>query len=315
MGPIDRQFTAAHDEKKIKSSMFVSIMQGCNMRCAYCIVPKTRGPEQYRPMKDILDEIRLLAERGTREVTLLGQIVNNYGIHRMPFEEGKSPFVQLLEKIQGINGIDRIRFMSPHPKGFRADLIESYGKLSKLCPHVHLPLQSGSDKILRAMGRPYRCEQFLAIVAALRKIIPTISISTDIIVGFPGETEDDFQRTCAMFDQVKFDMAFIFKYSIRPGTVAEGLGDQIPQEVKELRNQILLQKVADYSQQYNESMVGTVKKVLIEGPARHGEGRLEGYTPEYKKVIFAGPEDLTGQIVDICIESHTTSTLFGKIIG
>jgi tRNA-2-methylthio-N6-dimethylallyladenosine synthase len=314
MGPIDRQFAAAHDEKKVKASMFVSIMQGCNMCCAYCIVPKTRGPEQYRPMEDIIDEIRLLAERGTKEVTLLGQIVNHYGINRMPSMDGRSPFVQLLKKIQQIDDICRIRFMSPHPKGFKRDLIESYGKLSKLCPHVHLPLQSGSDKILRAMKRPYQCEQFLSIVTALRERVPTISISTDIIVGFPGEMEEDFQRTCAIFDQVKFDMAFIFKYSIRPGTAAEQLGDQIPQEVKEIRNQILLQKVEHYSRQYNEFMVGMVKKVLVEGPAKHGERQLEGYTPEHKKVIFAGTEDLIGQIVDIRIESHRTSILLGKMV-
>ncbi|MDR1591161.1 MAG: tRNA (N6-isopentenyl adenosine(37)-C2)-methylthiotransferase MiaB [Puniceicoccales bacterium] len=314
MGPIGRQLAATHDEKKVRASMFVSIMQGCNMHCAYCIVPKTRGPEQYRSMDDIIDEIRLLAGHRTKEVTLLGQIVNNYGTHRMPFVDGKSPFVQLLEKIQRIDGISRIRFMSPHPKGFRADLIESYEKLSKLCPHVHLPLQSGSDKILRTMGRPYQCEQFLSIVAALRERIPTISISTDIIVGFPGETEEDFQRTCAIFDQVKFDMAFIFKYSIRPGTIAERLGDQIPQEIKEARNQILLQRVEHYSRQYNASMAGTVKKVLVEGLAKHGERQLEGYTPEHKKVIFAGTEDLIGQIVDIRIETHGTSTLSGKIV-
>ncbi|MDR0740446.1 MAG: tRNA (N6-isopentenyl adenosine(37)-C2)-methylthiotransferase MiaB [Puniceicoccales bacterium] len=313
-GPIDRQFVAAHNEKKVKASMFVSIMQGCNMRCAYCIVPKTRGPEQYRLMEDIIDEIRLLAERGAKEVTLLGQIVNHYGANRMPSMDGKSPFVQLLEKIQRIDGICRIRFMSPHPNGFKSDLIESYGKLSKLCPHVHLPLQSGSDKILRAMKRSYQCEQFLSIVTALRERIPTISISTDIIVGFPGETEEDFQRTCAIFDHIKFDMAFIFKYSIRPETAAEQLGDRIPQEVKEARNQILLQRVEYYSRQYNESMVGMVKKVLVEAPAKHGEGRLEGYTPEHKKAIFAGTEDLIGQIVDIRIKSHTTSTLLGKII-
>jgi tRNA-2-methylthio-N6-dimethylallyladenosine synthase len=314
MGPIDRQFAAARNEKKVKESMFVSIMQGCNMRCAYCIVPKTRGPEQYRPMEDIIDEIRLLAKRGTKEVTLLGQIVNHYGTNRMPFMNGKSPFVQLLEKIQQIDGICRIRFMSPHPKGFKSDLIESYGKLSKLCPHIHLPLQSGSDKILQAMKRPYRCEQFLSIVTALREMVPTISISTDMIVGFPGEAEEDFQRTCAIFDQVKFDMAFVFKYSIRPGTAAERLDNQIPREIKEARNQILLQRVKHYSRQYNESMVGAVKKVLVEGPAKHGEGQLEGYIPEHKKVIFTGTEDLIGQIADIRIEDHTTSTLLGKMV-
>ncbi|MDR1366378.1 MAG: tRNA (N6-isopentenyl adenosine(37)-C2)-methylthiotransferase MiaB [Puniceicoccales bacterium] len=314
MGSIDRDFAAAHDEKKIKASMFVSIMRGCNMHCAYCIVPKTRGPERYRSMEDIIHEIQWLAERGTKEVILLGQIVNNYGMRRMPFMDRKSPFVQLLEKVQSIEGICRIRFLSPHPKGFKFDLIDAYGKLSKLCPHVHLPLQSGSDRILRAMRRPYKVEQFSSIVTALRTIVPTISISTDMIVGFPGETEDDFRATCELFDEIKFDMGFIFKYSIRPGTIAEQFGDQISQEIKEMRNQILLQKVEHYSRQYNESMIGKVKEVLVESPAKRGERQFEGYTPEHKKVIFSGTEDLIGQLINIEIERYGASTVFGKIV-
>jgi tRNA-2-methylthio-N6-dimethylallyladenosine synthase len=314
MGAIDPHFAAARDEKKVKTSMFVSIMRGCNMGCAYCIVPKTRGPERYRPMEEIVDEIRWLAERGTKEVTLLGQIVNNYGTHRLPYVNGKSPFVQLLEKIQQIGGIRRIRFLSPHPKGFRSDLIDAYQNLPKLCPQVHLPLQSGSDAVLRTMKRPYGGEQFLAIVAALREKIPTIGLSTDIIVGFPGEMETDFEKTCDFFDKVKFDMAFIFKYSARPGTAAERLGDPIPREVKEVRNQILLEKVERYSRRYNELAVGKVKKVLVESWAKRGQRRLEGFSPERKKVIFAGTEDLIGRTVDVLIESCTTATLFGKMI-
>jgi tRNA-2-methylthio-N6-dimethylallyladenosine synthase len=314
MGPIDEQFTSARDEKKVKASMFLSIMRGCNMRCSYCIVPKTRGSEQYRSPDDIVREIQWLAERGTREVTLLGQIVNNYGARQMPFVGGKSPFVQLLEKIQAIDGIRRIRFMSPNPKGFKSDLIDAYGNLSKLCPHVHLPLQSGSDKILKAMKRPYGGRQFSAIVGALRGKIPMISISTDIIVGFPGENEEDFEATCAIFDEIKFDMAFIFKYSLRPGTIAEKFGDQIAQEIKEARNQILLKKVEYYSRQYNESMVGTVKEILVERRARRGEQQFEGYTPEHKKVIFSGREDLIGQFIAVKIERSATATLLGKFI-
>ncbi|MDR1435443.1 MAG: tRNA (N6-isopentenyl adenosine(37)-C2)-methylthiotransferase MiaB [Puniceicoccales bacterium] len=312
--PLDRKFTSARDEKKVKASLFVSIMRGCNMRCTYCIVPKTRGSEQYRPMEDIIREIQWLAERGTREVTLLGQIVNNYGTHQIPFIGGKSPFVQLLEKIQAIEGIRRIRFMSPHPKGFKSDLIDAYENLPKLCPHVHLPLQSGSDRILKAMKRPYKREQFSSIVAALGEKIPTISISTDIIVGFPGENEEDFEATCAVFDEIKFDMAFIFKYSPRPGTIAENFGDQISQEIKEARNQILLKKVEYYSRQYNESMVGTVKEILVERRARRGLQQFEGYTPEHRKVIFTATEDLIGQLISVKIEGCTTSTLLGKFI-
>jgi tRNA-2-methylthio-N6-dimethylallyladenosine synthase len=314
MGPMDRQFAATHDEKKVKASMLVSIMRGCNMRCAYCIVPKTRGPEEYRSMEAIIDEIEWLAERGTKEITLLGQIVNNYGTRQIPFANGKNPFVQLLEKIQAVDGIHRIRFLSPHPKGFRSDLIDAYQNLSKLCPHVHLPLQSGSDGILAAMRRPYKVEQFLSIVNALREKVPTLSISTDIIVGFPGETEDDFRATCSLFDEVKFDMAFVFKYSARSGTAAEQFNNQIAQGIKEARHQVLLKKVEHYSRLYNESMVGTVKEVLVNGLAKRGQEHYEGYTPEYKKVIFTGTEDLIGQLIDVHIERCTTSTLFGKIV-
>jgi tRNA-2-methylthio-N6-dimethylallyladenosine synthase len=314
MRPMDRKLAAAHDENKFQPSAFVSIMQGCNMRCTYCVVPETRGPEQYRPIKDILQEIQRLSAHGTKEVTLLGQIVNHYGIGQMPFRDEKSPFVQLLEEIQGIAGIHRIHFMSPHPAEFRKDLIDAYSRLSKLCPHVHLPLQSGSDSILKAMKRSYNSAQFLSIVQALRQRVPTISISTDIIVGFPGETEEDFQMTCAMFDDIKFDMAFVFKYSMRPGTVAEQLGDQISQEIKDERNQILLEKVKQYSQAYNETMVGQVKEILVEHCAKRGQGQFEGRTPEHKKVIFAAEEALIGQLVQVKIERCATSTLFGKIV-
>jgi tRNA-2-methylthio-N6-dimethylallyladenosine synthase len=311
---IGQQFAAVHDEKRIKASMFVSIMQGCNMHCAYCIVPKTRGPEQYRPMEAIADEIRWLAERGTKEITLLGQIVNNYGTHQMPFINGKSPFVQLLEKIQNIDGIRRIRFLSPHPKGFKSDLIDAYQNLPKLCPHVHLPLQSGSDRILKAMKRPYKRGQFLSIVDTLREKIPTISISTDIIVGFPGEMEEDFRATCDAFDRVKFDMSFIFKYSTRPGTPAEQLDNQIPQEIKEERNQILLKKSEQYSREYNQNMVGKTKEILVETRAKYGQNQFEGRTPEGKKVIFTGTESTIGQFLNVQIERYSTSTLLGKMI-
>jgi tRNA-2-methylthio-N6-dimethylallyladenosine synthase len=313
MHPIVPDFAAIHDKNRLKASMFVSIMQGCNMGCSYCIVPRTRGREQYRSPDAIVGEIRWLAENGTREVTLLGQIVNRYGIHQMATLRGKSPFVQLLEKIQEIEGIRRIRFLSPHPTGFKSDLIDAYKNLSKLCPQVHLPLQSGSDQVLRAMRRPYTGEQFLWIVEALRKNIPTLSISTDIIVGFPGETEEDFQRTCDLFDAVGFDMAFIFKYSVRPGTMAEQLGDQIPQEIKEVRNQILLKKVEHCSQMYNKTMVGTEREILVEREARRGENQFEGRTPEHKKVIFTGTGALVGQFVTVKIDRCTTSTLFGTI--
>nr|MDE6575931.1 radical SAM protein [Opitutales bacterium] len=186
--------------------------------------------------------------------------------------------------------------------------------LSKLCPYVHLPLQSGSDKILRAMRRPYTQRSFLAIVEALRERVPTISISTDIIVGFPGETEEDFQQTCETFDAVRFDMAYLFKYSIRPGTVAETLKDQVEQSIKEARHQVLQQKLEQYSRAYHQAMVGKTYQVLVEKPARRGQDRLEGGTPEHKKVIFEGPQALMGQIVPVRITSASVSTLEGIIL-
>jgi tRNA-2-methylthio-N6-dimethylallyladenosine synthase len=293
--------------------MFVSIMQGCNMKCSYCIVPYTRGPEQYRDMDSIINEIKFLAKNGTKEVMLLGQIVNNYGIGKYPYSENKSPFVQLLEKIQEIDGIERIRFMSPHPKGFRDDLIDLYGSLSKLCLHVHLPLQSGSDKILKAMHRPYTREKFLEIVEKLRKNAPSISISTDIIVGFPGETEEDFKCTCDIFDAVKFDMAFIFKYSIRPGTPAGEMDMQIDEKIKEERNQILLRKLEKYSEEYNKKMIGKTCSVLVDGIAKRGDGCLCGKISENKKVIFHGDKNLIGRFVNVKITDSSQSTLLGTI--
>lgn len=310
---INENFTSKHNIHNIKSSMFVSIMQGCNMKCSYCIVPYTRGPEQYRNMDSIVDEIKFLADNGTKEVMLLGQIVNNYGLGKYQYIHNKSPFVQLLEKIQDIDGIERIRFMSPHPKGFKDDLISLYGSLSKLCLHVHLPLQSGSDKILKAMHRPYTRNKFLEIVEKLRSNAPTISISTDIIVGFPGESDDDFQCTCDIFDAVKFDMAFIFKYSIRPGTPAGEMNMQIDDKIKEIRNEILLKKLDKYSEEYNKKMVGKICSVLVDGPAKRGDQCLCGKISENKKVIFHGDTDNIGHFVNVQITDTLKSTLLGEM--
>jgi tRNA-2-methylthio-N6-dimethylallyladenosine synthase len=283
------------------------------MNCAYCIVPKTRGPERGRPMEAILEEIRELAANGTREVTLLGQIVNQYGIREFPFVEGKSPFVQLLEKVDAIPGIERIRFTSPHPVGFRDDLIQCYARLPKLCESIHFPMQSGSNRILKAMRRPYTIEKFRAIVDRLREVRPDISISTDLIVGFPGETDEDFEQTRRAFEAVGFGMAFIFKYSVRAGTTAEALGDPVPQAVKEERNQILLELLGRQSLVRNESLVGTRQEVLVEGPARRGENRFMGRTRSHLKVIFDGSERLIGELVEVRIGRATASTLLGEL--
>ncbi|MBC2596292.1 tRNA (N6-isopentenyl adenosine(37)-C2)-methylthiotransferase MiaB [Ruficoccus amylovorans] len=295
-------------------SAFVSIMQGCNMKCSYCIVPKTRGPERGRPIDDIVAEVEELAAAGTREVTLLGQIVNQYGVREFPFVDGKSPFVQLLERINAVEGIERIRFTSPHPSGFKQDLIDCYGRLEKLCEYIHFPLQSGSDRILKAMRRPYSVEKFSRILEAMRERCPDLWVSTDVIVGYPGETQEDFQLTCDAFERIGFDMAYVFKYSVRPDTAAEPLGDPVPQEIKEERNQILLDKLQAHSLRRNQSLVGQTLEVLVEGPARRGENRFTGRTRGFRKVVFTGSERLVGQLVPVRIKEATVTTLEGELV-
>lgn len=304
----------SHMDDGQKVSAFVSIMQGCNMKCSYCIVPKTRGAERARPMNEIVDEIQGLADKGTKEVTLLGQIVNQYAVREFPFVDKKSPFVQLLEKVNAIEGIERIRFTSPHPVGFKDDLIECYQRLPKLCEYLHFPMQSGSNEILKAMRRPYSIEKFRQIIEKLREIRPDIYISTDIIVGFPEETEEDFEATRSAFEAIGFDMAYIFKYSVRPGTTAEPAGDPISKETKEARNQILLDILSRSSLARNQSLVGTTQEVLLEGKAKRGENMFIGRTRGYRKVIVSASERLIGELVDVHITDATVSSLSGELV-
>lgn len=301
-----------HDENQRKVTAFVSIMQGCNMRCSFCIVPKTRGDERARPMNDILDESKRLVDSGTKEITLLGQIVTSYGQREFPRINGISPFVQLLEKMNDIEGLERIRFTSPHPRGFREDLVQAYRDLPKLCEYVHLPLQSGSDPILKKMKRPYTVERYRGIVEALRNAVPDMYFSTDVIVGFPGETEEDFEGTRKLFEELRFDMAYIFKYSPRSGTPAAEMEDQVPKEEKERRNQILLEILGRHSASRNEALVNRTVEVLVEGPAKKGEGMFMGRTRGYRKVIFPGKSRQIGELISVSIESSTVSTLFGQ---
>jgi tRNA-2-methylthio-N6-dimethylallyladenosine synthase len=302
-----------HSEGESKVSAFVSIMQGCNMHCTFCIVPKTRGAERYRSMESICEEIEELVAAGTREVTLLGQIVNSYGMRQIPHIRGISPFVQLLERVNAIDGLERIRFTSPHPRGFQKDLVEAYGRLEKLMPYVHLPLQSGSDSMLKRMRRPYSRRRFLEIVNQLRAVRPDICLSTDIIVGFPGETDAEFEDTRSLFAEVGFDMAFIFKYSERSGTKSAEMGDDIPAEVKEARNQILLDILGESSLRRNEAVVGSVQEILVESPARKGEGLFMGRNPGNRKVIFPASARLIGEIVPVRITGTTVTTLSGEL--
>jgi tRNA-2-methylthio-N6-dimethylallyladenosine synthase len=265
-------------------------------------------------MESILEEVRELAAKGTREVTLLGQIVNQYGVREFPFVDKKSPFVQLLEQVNEIDGIERIRFTSPHPVGFKDDLIECYGRLDKLCEYLHFPMQSGSNRILKAMRRPYTIEKFRNIIDKMRAVRPDMYISTDVIVGFPGETEEDFELTRRHFEEIGFDMAYLFKYSVRPGTTAEPLGDPVPTEVKEHRNQVLLDILGRHSLARNEALVGKVEEVLLEGPAKRGEGMFMGRTRGHRKVIVPANDRLVGELVPVRIQSATASTLMGELV-
>jgi tRNA-2-methylthio-N6-dimethylallyladenosine synthase len=282
------------------------------MDCAFCIVPKTRGDERSRLMDEIVRECEELAERGVREVTLLGQIVTSYGRRDYEHTGGTTPFVQLLERINAIPGIRRIRFTSPHPRGFKDDLVEAYGRLEKLCEYVHLPLQSGSDRILRAMNRPYSRARYLEIVAALRRVRPGMYFSTDIIVGFPGETEEDFAQTRELFEAVNYDMAYIFKYSVRTGTPAATMPAQVPEAVKEERNQTLLQLLAANSDRRNATLVGTTQEVLVEGPDKRRQG-LMGRTRGNRIVHFAGADRLIGELVAVRIDRVSTAVLYGSL--
>jgi tRNA-2-methylthio-N6-dimethylallyladenosine synthase len=294
-------------------SAFVSIQQGCNMDCAFCIVPKTRGDERSRPMDDIVHECQQLATRGIKEITLLGQIVTSYGRKDYAHTDGTTPFVQLLERIHAIDGIARIRFTSPHPRGFKQDLIEAYRRLPKLCEYVHLPMQSGSNRILKAMNRPYSRERYQEIVDALRTARPDMYFSTDIIVGFPGETDEDFEHTRQLFEACNYDMAYIFKYSIRTGTPAAEMGDQISDEVKETRNQTLLKILQQNSLRRTTALVGQTEEVLIEGPDKTGT-RFTGRTRGNRVAIFDAQPRLIGQLVPMRIVRGTVSTLYGELV-
>jgi tRNA-2-methylthio-N6-dimethylallyladenosine synthase len=298
----DRQVTA-----------FVSIQQGCNMDCAFCIVPKTRGDERSRPMDDIVRECEQLAARGVKEVTLLGQIVTSYGRRDYVHTGGISPFVQLIERIHALEGIERIRFTSPHPRGFKDDLVAAYARLPKLCPYVHLPMQSGSNRILRAMNRPYTRERYREIVDALRAATPDLYFSTDVIVGFPGETDDDFEQTRELFAACNYDMAYIFKYSVRSGTPAANLGDQVPEAVKETRNQILLDLLRRNSERRNATLLGTVEEVLVEGPDKTG-AHFTGRTRGNRVAVFDADPRLIGARVPLRITRASVSTLYGELV-
>jgi tRNA-2-methylthio-N6-dimethylallyladenosine synthase len=278
------------------------------MRCTFCIVPDTRGAERSRRIGSIVGEVRELVGRGCKEVTLLGQIVNLYG-RRIPVREGRSAFVQLLEELNQVEGLDRIRFTSPHPRGMKPDLIGCYGRLEKLCEHLHLPVQSGSDRILKRMGRGYTADQYRRIVDQVRQACPEVGLTTDVIVGYPGETEADFEATRKLMEEVDFDNGFIFRYSPREGTRAtRETGTPVPEKVKEERNQELLALLTRRAEAKAQERLGSLVEILVEGPSKTKKSRLTGRSRQNRPVVFEGGERHWGQILTVRITESTGFT-------
>jgi tRNA-2-methylthio-N6-dimethylallyladenosine synthase len=320
-------------------------MQGCNQYCTFCIVPYTRGEERSRSIPDIVAECRQLVSQGVKEITLLGQIVTSYGkrfsadllqgragsplpaapsasddgAHGVtrPTSERKSAFVQLIEAVHEIEGLERIRFTSPHPKGYGDDLVAAYGRLPKLVESAHLPVQSGSDRVLKLMHRGYTRERFLEIIRKLRAVRPGIGITSDIIVGFPGETEADFEQTLSLCREVEFDNAFLFKYSPRKDTPAAAMPDHLPEELIEERHARLLDLVNEIGKRKYETFISRQVQILVEGPSKKNEARMMGRTPCNKLVLFDGSERHRGQLMDVRVTRVGSFTLYGDpaIVG
>ena len=288
---------------------WVQISVGCNCACAYCIVPSTRGREVSRSPADVLDELERLAADGVREVTLLGQNVNSYG-RDLPRGE-KTTFAELLAMTDAVEGIERVRYTSPHPKDMREDVIRAHAELPSLCEHIHLPLQSGSSRVLKAMRRTYDRQRYLDRVAMIRELVPDCSLTTDIIVGFPGEEENDFDATLEVVDEVRYDSAFTFVFSPRRGTAAADHEGQLPHSVKRERMGRLVEAVQRIAAERAQRFVGRRMEVLVEGVSRTDPDRLRGRTRHNKAVNFAGAA-APGELVDVEIDAATSATLAGR---
>jgi tRNA-2-methylthio-N6-dimethylallyladenosine synthase len=292
-----------HRERRFQA--WVQVSMGCNSVCSYCIVPAVRGREVSRRPGEILAEVAQLAQGGVKEVTLLGQNVNSYG------RDLGSSFGQLLRAVDAVDGIERIRFTSPHPKDFRREVIAAMAECDGVCEHAHLPLQSGSTRILKTMRRTYGRERYLRLVDELRGSIPDLALTTDIIVGFPGETERDFEETLEVVEEVGFDGAFTFVYSPRQGTEAAAMADQVPDDVKRSRIERLVDVVQRIAHERNQARIGRVEEVLVEGPSRTDDSLLRGRTRRNVTVNFTGTA-AAGDLADVMIEGATSTTLKGS---
>ena len=302
---------------------YVTVLLGCDNRCSYCIVPDVRGHEYSRPAREVVAEVRALAARGVKEVCLLGQSVLRYGVRNAAWgpDDPPSPggyteaFPRLLEALNAIDGLARIRFTSAHPKGCTDELVRAYADFPKVCRHLHLPVQSGSDRVLKEMGRRYTRAEYLAAVAKLRAFDPEFAVTTDVIVGYPGETEEDFEATRALMEEAGFDNAFVFKYSPRPGTRSAALADDVPTEEKERRDQVLLADQQVRGQARNDRLVGTVREVLAEGPSLRNAARWSGRDGGNRIVVFEPAGTLAiGQSVRVRIREAHPQILIGDII-
>ena len=296
-------------------SAFVSIMEGCSKYCSFCVVPYTRGEEVSRPLSDVLVEVTRLVDQGIKEVTLLGQNVNAYrGLMEDGAECDVADLALLLEYINEIPGIERIRYTTSHPREFTVRLIETYEKLPKLVSHVHLPVQSGSDRILAAMKRGYTTLEYKSIVRKLRAVRPDISLTSDFIIGFPGETEADFEATMKLIEEVNFDDSFSFIYSPRPGTPAAEMSDNTPHEIKQDRLQRIQERIQRQAQAVSQRMVGTTQHILVEGISKKNPSELCGRTDNNRMVNFAGDFDVTGHFIGVEITAALSHSLRGKIV-
>ena len=291
-----------HRERRFHA--WVQISMGCNSVCSYCIVPAVRGREVSRRPGEILAEVEGLAREGVREITLLGQNVNSYG------RDVGSDFAELLRACDSVDGIERIRFTSPHPKDFRAPVIAAMAECASVCEHAHLPLQSGSTRVLKAMRRTYSRERYLRLVDELRAAIPDLALTTDLIVGFPGETDEEFEETVSAVEEVGYDGAFTFVYSPRQGTEAASMADQVPEEVKRERIERLIEVVQRVAAERNRERIGRVEEVLVEGPSRTDPAFLRGRTRRNTTVVFAGTA-APGELVQVRIDDATSTTLRG----